>query len=63
MNSGIKICPPDIHKTTIDLESNQGLMKYQVVKDNSLIEGRKNFAMSISDGVVHVSGGMDSKGR
>lgn len=38
-------------------------MKYQVVKDNNLIVGRKNFAMSISDGVVHVSGGMDSKGR
>lgn len=40
-------------------------MKYQTVKENNntLIEGRKNFAMSISDGVVHVSGGLDSKGR
>jgi hypothetical protein len=63
MNSGIKICSADIHKAVINLESNQGQMKYQAVKDNTLIEGRKNFAISISDGVVHVSGGVNSKGR
>jgi len=28
-----------------------------------VVEGRKNFAMSISDGIVHVTGGLDSNGR
>ena len=32
-------------------------------KDPSTIDGRKNFAMSICEGVVHITGGLDSKGK
>jgi len=27
------------------------------------IEGRKNFAMSMCEGVIHITGGMDAKGK
>ena len=38
-------------------------MKSYNSKEASVVEGRKNFAMSICEGVIHITGGLDSKGR
>lgn len=59
INSGVKVCPPDLHR--LDSET----LSWHRVKDNSgpsgfQVTGRKNHAMSVLDGQVFVTGGMDN---
>ena len=57
-NAGVKVCPPDLHR--FDSKS----MRWQRVKCHSKtqapIVGRKNFAMSQTNGLIFVTGGMDN---
>ena len=63
MNQGLGVCTTDINQINVGKAPTEAILIRRENTGNMPIIGRKNFAMSICEGIINVTGGLNQFGH